>query len=173
MHKDGNNHKGKPRRPRRKVRRRKKAVQQRITQYMPLKRMEAEGPEPATRVDRLLGKRSGNQKEKEWGEEYTSEGELYFDKDQRRQAKIDFQIKPYYRKCTKFFSRFDFEGKPEDYLLLSRSFRCYQGGEQVQYGRMTREEVRDYLVLRVQMLEKDGEEGTKLKIRADRDGCGK
>ncbi len=73
-------------------------------------------------------------------------------------------VKPYNRKCTKFFSRYDFVFKPEDYMLMSRSFRCYQGGEQVQYEKMTMKEVRDYLRLKGAMREQDGEEGTKMKI---------
>ena len=83
-----------------------------------------------------------------WEKGYKSEGELYFSKDKRRLQKIDFQIKPYYRKCTKFFSRYDFATKPEDYLLMARSFRSYQEGEKVQYGEMTILEVKDYLVLK-------------------------
>ncbi len=63
------------------------------------------------------------------GESYDSESEFYFEKDQRRKAKIDYMVKPYNRKCTKFFSRYDFDFKPEDYMLMPRSFRCYQGGE--------------------------------------------
>jgi hypothetical protein len=38
--------------------------------------------------------------------------------------------------------------KPEDYLLMDRSFRAYQEGEKVQYGEMTLQEVKDYLVMK-------------------------
>jgi hypothetical protein len=84
----------------------------------------------------------------ELGDDYISECELYFDQDQRRAAKIDYAIKPYSRKCTKFFSRYDFVSKPEDFMLMSRSFRCYQGGEMVHYGQMTMKDVKDYLILK-------------------------
>ena len=83
---------------------------------------------------------------------------MFFSSDKRRQSKIDYQIKSYYRKCTKFFSRYDFETKSEDFLLMNRSFRCYQEGEQVMYGEMTLQEVKDYLVMKGQMMEQPEQE---------------
>ena len=66
---------------------------------------------------------------------------------------INYQVRPYFRNCTKFFSRYDFERKPEDYMLMSRSFRAYQEGEKVKYEAMTLQEVKNYLVLKGQMVE--------------------
>ena len=100
----------------------------------------------------MTSKRTKGYAEFQADKDYFSDGELYFSSDKRRQAKIDYQVKPYYRKCTKFFSKNDFESKPEDYLLMARSFKSYQEGEQVQYGEMTLQEVNDYLVLKGEMI---------------------
>ena len=44
---------------------------------------------------------------------------------------------PYFRMCTKFFTKFDLESKPGDYLLINRSFRLYQEGEKINFKNMT------------------------------------
>ena len=43
-------------------------------------------------------------------------------------------------------------------MLMDRSFRSYQEGEQVKYGEMTLQEVKNYLVMKGQMLEQPGQE---------------
>ncbi len=52
-------------------------------------------------------------------------------------------------------------------MLMSRSFRCYQGGEMVQYGQMTMKDVKDYLILKAQMVEEDYEEESPDKVTVD------
>ena len=52
-------------------------------------------------------------------------------------------------------------------MLMSRSFRCYQGGEMVQYGQMTMKDVKDYLILKAQMLEEDYEEESPDNVTVD------
>ncbi len=52
-------------------------------------------------------------------------------------------------------------------MLMSRSFRCYQGGEMVQYGQMTMKDVKDYLILKAQMVEEDYEEESPDNVTVD------
>ncbi len=52
-------------------------------------------------------------------------------------------------------------------MLMSRSFRCYQGGEMVQYGHMTMKDVKDYLILKAQMVEEDYEEESPDNVTFD------
>jgi len=52
-------------------------------------------------------------------------------------------------------------------MLMSRSFRCYQGGEMVQYGQMTMKDVKDYLILKAQMVEEDYEEESPDNVTFD------
>lgn len=100
---------------------------------------------------------------KELDDEFKSNEDILFKADKRRQGKIDFKIKPYFRKCTKFFSRYDTKvSRPEDYLLMSRSFRHYQEGEKFTLNPMTMKQVKDYLILKGKMLEQP-EKPTKEK----------
>ena len=149
---------GKKRRPRRRAVRRKKASKQkRITQFLlPVPEERKEGSRP--QVQKLASKRKKGWAEFQADKDYFSDGELYFSSDKRRQAKVEYQVKPYFRPCTRFFSQHDVATRPEDFLLMARSYRSYQEGEQVRLAEMTLREANAYLVLKGQMLEERGRE---------------
>ncbi len=149
---------GKKRKPRRRAVRRKKASKQkRITQFLlPVPEERKEGSRP--QVQKLASKRKKGWAEFQADKDYFSDGELYFSSDKRRQAKVEYQVKPYFRPCTRFFSQHDVATRPEDFLLMARSYRSYQAGEQVRLAEMTLREANAYLVLKGQMLEERGRE---------------